>query len=254
MPSHDTPPSVKPWERQPGESPEAYRGFCAYLEQPPAGRNMRDAYRQLYGKPTATQAAGYFSQWATRHRWRARAQEYDREQARIEYEARMKVVADNAAKWEKRRQQIAEEDFNDAQRLRERAREVMALPVVSQVLTETQESPDGRTIINTFHVEPLKVRAVDAAAMLRLASDRQRLAAEMATQIVETITPENHALARLAEARKAYEDGVSKWPELSQQIAIDLATAYSDPHRGIVIQPEDLLPLDMGVTEIDGVQ
>lgn len=215
---------------------------------------MRDAYRQLYGKPTATQAAGYFSQWATRHRWRARAQEYDREQARVEYQAKMKVVADNAAKWERRRQQIAEQDFEDAQRLRERAREVMKLPIVSQTLTETQESPDGRTIINTFHVEPLKVRAVDAGAMLRLASERQRLAAEMATQIIETVTPESQALTRLAEAKKAFEDGVAKWPDFAQQIAADLAAAYSDPHRGIVIQPDDLLPPEPGVTEIEGVQ
>ena len=256
MASHSQPEqSIKPWERQPGESPEAYRGFQAYLNQPPAERNIREVYRQVYGRPTATQAPGYFSTWVTRHRWRARAQEWDNEQARVEHQARLKVIAENAAKWERRRQQIAEDDFNDAQRLRERTREIMALPVVAQTLTSSEETPDGRTIINNFHVEPLRVRAADAATMLKLASERQRLAAQMATEIVETVTPESRAAARLAEARKAMEDGMAKFgPEMAEQMAIDLSAAYSQPHEGIIIQPEDLLPQAADVTEISGIQ
>lgn len=256
MPTRDTPTITQAWERQPGESPEAYRGFQAYLNQPPQERNIREAYRQVYGKPTATQAAGYFSNWAISHRWRARAQEWDNMQARVQHEARLKVIAENAAKWERRRQQIAEDDFNDAQRLRERTREIMALPVVQQTLTESVESPDGRTIINNFHVEPLKVRAADAALMLRLASDRQRLAAEMATQIIETVTPESRLASRLAEARKAMQDGLAKFgSQMAEVLAADLSAVYSQPNDGIIIQPEDLLPApDVSITEIGGIQ
>jgi hypothetical protein len=250
----DTTAPIQPWEQQPGESAQAYRGFRQYLEMSPTERSVRDAYRQVYGKPTATQAAGFFSAWAIGNRWRARAQEWDAAQARIEHEARMKEAAANAAKWARRREQIAEEDFNDAQRLRERVRDIMALPLTAQTLTDTQESPDGRTVIHNYHIEPLKVRAADAAQMLRLASERQRLAAEMATEIVETVTPEGQAAARLAEARKAYEDGLAQFgPAMAERLAQDLAAAYSQPHRDILIQPEDLYsPGD--VTVVDGIQ
>lgn len=252
MPTNGT--KVNPWDRQPDESAQAYRGFQTYLNQPPTERNIAAAYRQIYGRPAASQPAGFFAAWAGKYQWRARAREWDSRQASIEHEAKLKVIASEARKWEKRRQQIEEDDFMDAQRLRQRARDIMALPITQQTLTDTQQSPDGRTIINNYHVEPIKVRAADAGVLLKLASERQRLAAEMATQIIETITPESQSLTRLAEAKKAFEDGVAKWPEFAQQIAADLAVAYSDPHRGIVIQPDDLLPPEPGITEIDGVQ
>ena len=77
----------------------------------------------------------------------------------------------------------------------------------------------------------------------------------MATEIVETMTPESRAAARLAEARKAMEDGMAKFgPEMAEQMAIDFSAAYSQPHEGIIIQPEDLLPPAADVTEISGIQ
>jgi hypothetical protein len=85
--------------------------------------------------------------------------------------------------------------------------------------------------------------------MLQLASDRQRLAADMATQIVETVTPESQSSARLAEARRALEEGLQRFPELPpEQMAADLAALYSDDRKGIAIAPEDLLQMEPEVT------
>ena len=165
------------------------------------------------------------------------------------------AIAANAAKWAKRREAINEADFNDAEALRKKVQEIIAMPVVRRTLTQTEISEDGRTIINNYTIEPLAVRAADAARMLQLASDRQRLAADMATQIVETVTPESQSSARLAEARRALEEGLQRFPELPpEQMAADLAALYSDDRKGIAIAPEDLLQQELDVTTSDRIQ
>ena len=250
------PKPAQPWERQPNETEQAYRAFRAWLEtDPPTNRSILESYRRVYGSNTAVKPPGYFTAWVTKHHWRSRAQQWDNDRARAAHEAELKAIAANAAKWAKRREAINEADFNDAEALRKKVQEIIAMPVVRRTLTQTETSEDGRTIINNYTIEPLAVRAADAARMLQLASDRQRLAADMATQIVETVTPESQTAIKLAEARRALEEGLQRFPELPpEQMAADLAALYSDDRKGIAIAPEDLLPPELEITSSDQIQ
>ena len=75
--------SEKPWERQQGESAQAFEAFSAYLELGP-DRSIRavgqklDKSRQQIGK------------WSSRWRWQERIRAYDNELLRQEFETEQK--------------------------------------------------------------------------------------------------------------------------------------------------------------------
>ena len=77
--------SEKPWERQQGESAQAFEAFSAYLELGP-DRSIRavgqklDKSRQQIGK------------WSSRWRWQERIRAYDNELLRQEFETEKKAA------------------------------------------------------------------------------------------------------------------------------------------------------------------
>ena len=58
-----TPANSRSWEHQPGETPEAYAGFRAYLELGPGNRSIASAYRKLKGVGPDVKVPGYFGRW-----------------------------------------------------------------------------------------------------------------------------------------------------------------------------------------------
>lgn len=241
MTTKQKPLPIQPWERQEGESPEAYRSFRAWLETVPAAdRSFTGTYRHIYSKPAAQCPAGYFSAWVVKYHWRARALEYDNHLFRIEHEARLKALQAAQARWAKRKEQIAEDDFQDGEKLRLKVREIIALPVVRQTLTNTSVSEDGHTTINQYVIEPLRVRAADAANMLKLASERQRLAAEMATSIIETVDPQHQTGKRLDEARRVLVESRERFPDVDEGERIaQIVAAFR-------VRAEDLIAPSLG--------
>lgn len=64
---------IKPWHRQPGESPLAYDWFQKYLFMGPS-RTMKSVVREYANRST------YINQlraWSRKHPWKERAQAYD---------------------------------------------------------------------------------------------------------------------------------------------------------------------------------
>lgn len=67
---------VEPWERQSGESPQAFEAFAAYRDLGPA-RSITKVVQQL-GK-----SRPLLSRWSSQYAWVMRASAYDREQDRL---------------------------------------------------------------------------------------------------------------------------------------------------------------------------
>jgi hypothetical protein len=70
-----------PWEKQPGESPKAFRAFAIYRDTPTAERSQRRVAAEL-GKSGAL-----IGRWSSQHSWVARAEAWDSELDRVKREA-----------------------------------------------------------------------------------------------------------------------------------------------------------------------
>src|SRR5690349_6145499 len=75
-PDDDEKMTPLPWERQPGDSPQAWAAFVVYRDMGP-GRSIRAVCSDM-GKDRGT-----IGLWSSRHGWRARVEAFDREQDRI---------------------------------------------------------------------------------------------------------------------------------------------------------------------------
>ncbi len=109
-----------PWERQPREGEEAYAAFLAYRDLGP--RRTHEAARVHLGK-----RPGYLKpieRWSSLRDWRLRACAWD---AYLQSE-RDKVAAEEAAKWERRRLQSLEQNWELCQSLRARIAQMLAIP------------------------------------------------------------------------------------------------------------------------------
>src|SRR5438874_6587799 len=67
----------EPWERQPGESAEAFEAFKLYRDGGPK-RSRRKVAERL------SKSQALMSRWQSRYRWRERVDAYDRERDRQE--------------------------------------------------------------------------------------------------------------------------------------------------------------------------
>jgi hypothetical protein len=101
---------VRPWERQPGESTEAFTAAWKYF-QLRADRSLRDVACSVQKDPSL------LGRWSGKWRWVERAAAYDQHMTRVEQEAREKECAAQATRWEQRRDALRERAWGTAETL-----------------------------------------------------------------------------------------------------------------------------------------
>jgi len=76
------------WERQPGESAQAFEGFECYRRLPPAERSLQRAWEDHCNRPGQARERrgkgaggphGHWTRWMSRWRWKERALAWDEE-------------------------------------------------------------------------------------------------------------------------------------------------------------------------------
>jgi len=174
------------YERQEGESRQAFQAFVAYRDLGPR-RTKDDAYREYAsrnprvapednGPSRARHASGRWGEWAARWRWPERAVAWDDHldaEARSAEEAVVRRHAEELA--EQRRAQRGQE-LELGSQLLTRAREMLSLPVVD--VTTERDTATGRV---TQHFHAAKWRLGDAAAIARIGVELRRLGLDMET-------------------------------------------------------------------------
>lgn len=188
---------MNPWDRQPWDTDTSYYNFQTYyLSLPPNERNLQDAYRNYrgskgLGKVNARggkiKAPGTWQNWYNgadpkgrklsgtpfEHSvgWADRARAYDTyltEQARKAEEA----------KWKERQLLIRQKEWDAAEELWDRAKQMRRAPVFRQTTQDTVQD-GGQTILRTIIIEPADWREMDVSRTVEEASRLARKSAEM---------------------------------------------------------------------------
>lgn len=129
---------------------------------------------------------------ASANRWKERAAQYDTHVMALEFSARDNEIVTNAQEWEKRRSSIRENAFNNANALINKALQMLQFPLEVEVESSETTIRDDKTIVTTNIVRaPAKWSLRDAATLLQVADQLQRLAADMNTSRVSHTVDEN---------------------------------------------------------------
>ena len=144
--------------RQPNESPEAWAACAVYLELEPHNRSRYAVWGRLGGGTSLAK----IEKWSSEFRWVERSRIYDSKMANAHLEGRMAAQRRMAEKWEERRLEAAESNWDHAQRLADKAREMLAAPLYEQV------EENGQIV-----VKPVGWAIRDAAALMKLAAELQ---------------------------------------------------------------------------------
>jgi virulence-associated protein VagC len=167
------------WGRLPGESDAAYSAFIAYRDMP-APRSLIRVGQEL-GK-----SGGLCERWSSRHEWAERCRAWDNHLQR----ERDKVAIREARKWERRRQQELESNWETVQAIRAKLDKMLAFP-----LQRTETSKDGQTVIIepirwSFQTVALLARTaaeIGAAVLLAVGSDPDELTEAQARAILDDL-------------------------------------------------------------------
>lgn len=148
-------PSLRPWHRRPKETPKAYAVFKTYCKLG-AGRSI------ILLKYRLGCSENYLKKLSSRWDWVERARHYDSRIADVEQAAQEKVRSEVAEKWERRRMESADENWETAQAVSRKAREMLNGNLYTQELDK-----GGETIV----IEPAKWTMATAGALLKLAAE-----------------------------------------------------------------------------------
>lgn len=178
------------WGRLKTETSRAYEAFLRYLNLSPRVRSIDRAYRayaNISEDQGRVEAPKYWEQWSSKYHWVKRATAYD------DY-----IAAQDLEKWEKRREQARERDWDQADRLRNIVDG--ALPSAEQFFrrqtttipgTPAIMGPDGTLIragTPAQTIITLAFQVTDLARVLTDASKLQRLANNEPTDNINNLT------------------------------------------------------------------
>jgi len=141
----------KTWLRQTTESAKAYEAAREYFELG-ANRSLEAVHKKF------SKSARLIARWSTNHDWVERAKAYDAYQLELQEKAREKAAQAEAEKWEKRRAEQREVEWNISRGLLTRAGQILSQPLNNA-----------------------RYSHADAARIADVATKLARLAAEMAT-------------------------------------------------------------------------
>lgn len=179
MPEH-------PWKQRTRERAVAYEAFIVYRDLG-SDRSLANVGKTL-GKSLAL-----CSRWSFTWDWVGRAKAWD---IHLQSE-RDKAALAEARKWEERRIQAREANFDMAQRLRERASELLRHPIVRA----RGKGPDGAIV-----VEPAGWRQDTIAVLAKLAADLESASIPQASKDTTIVSPAKELARAIQDAMQEARD------------------------------------------------
>jgi hypothetical protein len=162
------------WERQAEESAKAFAAFRAYREMGPS-RSIERVHQEC------AKSSRLLKRWSSRYSWVARAEAYDGDIAEKERIAKDDAINKEMEKWAERRIATKEVEWKKAELLDEKAAQMLKFPLQEVEHKEIETLDDGRTLVKTTIIKPVRFSVRDAAIMVKVADDLRRNSCDMET-------------------------------------------------------------------------
>jgi len=210
---------IRDWYPREGETAHDYYVFKLFLDLG-VTRSMKEVADITKIAPAVVR------QIAEINDWEDRVTKYDRHVVELEFEARDQSIVTSASEWEARRTQVREKAFNNANRLIDKALQMLEFPLdVETTTTEISDGEDGTTVVTNNVVRmPARWSFRDVATLLSTADQLQRLAADMTTSNTK-ITVESRRLELTVKMVNNLISRGDKLPDIKRNL---LATGVSE--------------------------
>lgn len=169
-------PDAYIWERLVDETDTEYNRFSLFLSLN-TERSLSQVAR-LEGV-----AVTVIHKIAKDNRWIDRAKAYDQHQLERLKHIDATNPNDETKVWNDRRKAYKTRTYSLSEELFQKAKSMLALPI-TETITTTETSKDGKTIINN-HIHPLKWTIADITRMISVADELARNAINMPTELYE---------------------------------------------------------------------
>lgn len=166
IPPTEPNPDRRPWEKRPDEGHKAFRAFQEYCKLG-GERSTGQVAANLDRTPNLIKG------WSSAYDWVARAAAWDDHMGQLEQAQREKVRAEFAERWERRRLEAAEANWDRAQRLALRAEEMLNSPLYEQEVT-SRDPATGQPVSVTL--TPAKWTFGAVAQILKTVAELQAAA------------------------------------------------------------------------------
>jgi hypothetical protein len=168
--------SVAAAQPQPQESNRSLEAFEDYWLLGPSRSlaALAEEY-QSSTKPVPTRQLSRLKIWSQQFDWQGRIRKRLAEQALEERRRQQEQLA-------ARQEQVQEDDWQTSERLRAKAKEMLALPIVEKTLVKEVADAEGRVIEQHYIVKPGGWNFQTVVTMFVVASKLSRLATGLSTQ------------------------------------------------------------------------
>ena len=131
------------YSRRVGESQKAFAAYCEYRDMG-AERSIERVSQKL------AKSLPFLKRWSSHWGWVGRARGYDDDLAAKEKAAKDISLKAEVEKWAKRKLELLEQEWQEAESLHARIKQMEAFPLQTVEHKQTQVSEDGKTIINNY--------------------------------------------------------------------------------------------------------
>jgi hypothetical protein len=171
-----------PTTRLPNESPPAYEAWLTFLQL--GDERTTEAVAKRLSK-----SEQIIRRWSARHKWQQRLITWHHEEAQRQTDAKAKAALESARLVEKRRQQVADRAWDMAQKLFEKAQQMLAYPL------SQQEKKDGE---NTYIINPAGWSFGTASKIIETSDALARLALGMPQKVTALTDKDGGTLGAVA--------------------------------------------------------
>lgn len=218
------------------EPAKAYDAFLIYCEMPAPRSILEMVKNKLVEADKRT-----LERYSAKFDWQRRAFAYDQYIALLEQNARDVARFNSQRKWTERREDVRNSEWNDAQQLRQKAKEFLSMPFVETKTVSEETGDDGETIIRHITKLPIRSSLADVVRMIDLANKLERNAVDAETDRIVIETPQSRRHSDVLKARKSFEESAALFPTKSEaERAETIARAFNVTVTEL-LAPEEML-------------